>query len=86
MAGQDQEFQARTVTRAALLAKWNEGWDTLLGALANLSDQQLNDRVTIRHMPHDVHEALHRSLAHVSYHVGQIVYLASRCGARIGPT
>jgi hypothetical protein len=23
-----------------------------------------------------VHEALHRSLAHVSYHVGQIVYLA----------
>jgi|GEM_PF-6991699 hypothetical protein len=26
--------------------------------------------------PNKVHEALHRSLAHISYHVGQIVYIA----------
>ena len=72
----DEEFLARTVTRAELLAKWNEGWAVLLGALAELTDEQLQQRVTIRHLPHEVHEALHRSLAHVSYHVGQIVYLA----------
>src|ERR1035438_4973060 len=30
----DEEFQARTVTRTELLAKWNEGWEALLGALA----------------------------------------------------
>jgi uncharacterized damage-inducible protein DinB len=72
----DEEFVTRTVTREELLAKWNEGWETLLGALASLTDEQLQLTVTIRHIPHRVHEALHRSLAHVSYHVGQIVYLA----------
>jgi hypothetical protein len=32
--------------------------------------------VTIRQRSLLVHEALHRSLAHVGYHVGQIVYIA----------
>jgi hypothetical protein len=32
--------------------------------------------VTIRGQPLSVHEALHRSLAHLSYHVGQVVYIA----------
>ena len=32
--------------------------------------------MTIRGQPLTVHEALDRSLAHASYHVGQIVYLA----------
>ena len=35
-----------------------------------------------RAQPLTVAEALHRSLAHTSYHVGQIVYLAKAlCGA-----
>src|SRR5215208_3737702 len=72
----DEEFEARAVTRAELLSKWNEGWDVLLGALDTLSDGQLESTVTIRGQPLLVHEALHRSLAHLSYHVGQIVYLA----------
>lgn len=72
----EEEFQARTVTRTVLLDKWEQGWDTLLGTLANLTDEQLQLSVTIRGRPLLVHEALHRSLAHTSYHVGQIVYLA----------
>jgi uncharacterized damage-inducible protein DinB len=72
----EEEFRARTVTRAALLSKWNEGWDALLGTLATLTDEQLELTVTIRGQPLRVHEALHRSLAHLSYHVGQIVYVA----------
>jgi len=72
----EEEFEARAVTRAELLSKWNEGWDVLLGALDTLSDGQLESTVTIRGQPLLVHEALHRSLAHLSYHVGQIVYLA----------
>ena len=32
--------------------------------------------MTIRGVPHAVHEALHRSLAHTSYHVGRIVLVA----------
>jgi len=72
----EEEFRARTVTRDELLSKWNKGWDALLGTLANLTDEQLQVTVTIRGQPLRVHEALHRSLAHLTYHVGQIVYLA----------
>jgi uncharacterized damage-inducible protein DinB len=72
----DEEFAARTVTRAELLTKWAQGWDVLLATLSALSDQQLQQTVTIRGQPLLVHEALHRSLAHLSYHVGQIVYIA----------
>jgi hypothetical protein len=45
-------------------------------ALAGLDDADLNKTVSIRNVTLDVHEALHRSLAHASYHVGQIVYMA----------
>jgi hypothetical protein len=48
----------------------------LLGTLGHLNDEQLQLTVTIRRQPLRVHEALHRSLAHLSYHVGQIVYIA----------
>jgi hypothetical protein len=59
-----------------LLTKWNEGWKVLLDTLDALTDEQLDQTVTIRGQPHRVHQALHRSLAHTSYHVGQIVYVA----------
>ena len=72
----EEEFQARAVTRAELLSKWNQGWDVLLATLSALTDEQLQLTVTIRDQPLLVHEALHRSLAHTSYHVGQIVYVA----------
>ena len=72
----EEEFARRTVTRAELRTKWEAGWAALLGALDELSDEQLQQSVTIRGQPLRVHEALHRSLSHASYHVGQIVYLA----------
>src|SRR5437762_14260285 len=40
----EEEFQVRTVTRPELLAKWEQGWDALLGALATLTDEQLQHR------------------------------------------
>jgi hypothetical protein len=77
----EEEFAARTVSRETLLAKWATGWDVLFSTLATLTDADLQTTVTIRRQPLAVHEALHRSLAHISYHVGQIVYLAhAMCG------
>lgn len=72
----EEEFQRRTVTRRELLDKWDEGWSVLLATLAALTDEQLESTITIRRQPMLVHEALHRSLAHVAYHTGQIVYIA----------
>jgi hypothetical protein len=72
----DEEFQARAISRAELLAHWERGWSTLLDTLGGLTDADLERTVTIRGQPLRVSQALHRSLAHVSYHVGQIVYIA----------
>lgn len=72
----EEEFQRRSLTRAELRSKWDQGWNVLLGTLATLTDEQLPLTVTIRGQSLYVHEALHRSLAHASYHVGQIVYVA----------
>ncbi len=72
----EDEFAARSASRDELRAYWNAGWSALLEALEPLVDNDLHRSVTIRGQPLRVHDALHRSLAHVSYHVGQIVYLA----------
>jgi uncharacterized damage-inducible protein DinB len=72
----EEEFQSRTIPRAELLAQWEGGWGVLFQTLAGLTDAQLSQAVVIRGQPLLVHEALHRSLAHVAYHVGQVVYLA----------
>ncbi len=72
----DSEFEERDVTRAELQEKWAIGWGVLDAALEGLSDDDLSRVVTIRGRECAVLEALHRSLAHTSYHVGQIVYVA----------
>ena len=72
----EEEFRARTVTRGELISKWEQGWEVLLATLGTLTDEHLESTVTIRGQSLKVHEALHRSLAHLSYHVGQIVYIA----------
>jgi len=72
----EEEFDDRAVSRAEFLEKWEGGWRVLFAALDALGDDQLRDTVTIRGQALKVHEALHRSLAHVAYHVGQMVYAA----------
>ncbi len=64
------------MSRKELQAKWVDGWQVLFAALTDVSDADLGRTVTIRGEPHTVAQALHRSLAHASYHVGQIVYVA----------
>lgn len=78
----EEEFARRSVTKAELLAHWEAGWSALLATLATLRDADLDRTVTIRGQSLRVVEALHRSLAHTSYHVGQIVYAArALCGS-----
>jgi hypothetical protein len=72
----DEEFVARSVSTAALLAKWEEGWAVLLGTLGAMTDEDLARRISIRKETMSAEDALLRALAHVAYHVGQIVYIA----------
>lgn len=72
----DTEFENRHYTRAEVSAVWSEGWDTLERELSRLSDADLQRQVAIRGQGLSVSAALARSVAHVAYHVGQIVLLA----------
>lgn len=63
-------------TRPRLLAAWEAGWAALFQTLGNLQETDLLKTVTIRREEHTVFQAIHRSLTHTSYHVGQIVYLS----------
>ena len=72
----DAEFEERTYTRDEVEELWAKGFAVLDDALAPLGDADLQRTVTIRGQPMTVHAALARSLAHLSYHVGQIVHIA----------
>lgn len=73
----DAEFeQSPADSRAAILARWNEGWRILFAALDTIAPGDLTRTVTIRGEPHTVIQALSRQLVHQSQHAGQIVLLA----------
>jgi len=71
----DQEFDNDIKTKKELISKWNEGWECLFNALNPLTEKDLKKEVYIRNMGHSISEAIHRQLAHYSYHIGQIVYI-----------
>jgi len=72
----EREFEIRSYTRAEADSWWAKGWSAVESALAELKDEDLTSTVSIRRQPLSAHAALCRSLAHISYHVGQLVLLA----------
>ena len=71
----DGEFEPMMATRAELLTRWNQGWDCLFAAMDPLVPADLERAIRIRTETHTVAQAITRQLAHVPYHVGQIVLL-----------
>jgi hypothetical protein len=72
----DQEFLDDFTNRQEVLAFWEQGWRCLFASLGSLSPEDLLKTITVRGEPHSVLLAIERSLAHCSYHVGQILMLA----------
>tara|TARA_R110002072_G_scaffold269796_3_gene429194 strand:- start:66507 stop:67055 length:549 start_codon:yes stop_codon:yes gene_type:complete len=75
----DREFESPNLDRAGLMTGWHEAWeivDRALDDVANAGDAVFAKNITIRNVPLTVTDALLRSVAHVAYHTGQIVYLA----------
>ena len=58
------------------MAFWESGWACLERALNSLTEADLVQVVYIRNEGHSVQEAILRQLAHLPYHVGQLVYLS----------
>jgi hypothetical protein len=72
----DSEFVEPPATREQLRSVWEDGWNTVFGALEPLGEADLARTVTIRGEAYSVMQAISRQLAHYSYHCGQIVMLA----------
>jgi hypothetical protein len=72
----DGEFEVRKLSKAELLALWEEGWGYVLSTMRALTPDDLMREVTIRGVPHTVIKAINRQISHYAYHVGQIVYIA----------
>ncbi|MEQ8904625.1 DUF1572 family protein [Ekhidna sp.] len=70
------EFESTIKTRKEMIEKWEEGWTCFFNAIKDLKTDDLNRTVYIRNEGHTVIDAIHRQLAHYSYHIGQMVYLA----------
>jgi uncharacterized damage-inducible protein DinB len=71
----ETEFAGMRYTRSEIETKWNAGWTQLERTLAEMTDNDLPKRVTIKGKEMTADRALCRALAHVAYHLGQIVLL-----------
>jgi len=73
----DGEFiVGSNVERAAIMSLWNDGWSTLTNTFGKLRPEDLLATITIRGETMTALAAMHRGVAHISQHVGQIVMLA----------
>ena len=80
----DREFIDEFADRASLDAWWKAGWEAIEGVLVGVSDSDLPRTLLIRGEPHTLALALARSLAHTSYHCGQVVLLSRHAAAMDG--
>ena len=72
----DAEFEAEVLDRVTIMKKWDDGWQCLFDAIDGLTDKDLDTIIYIRNEGQSVMDAINRQIAHYSYHVGQIVYIA----------
>jgi len=73
----DGEFEITAAdSRQALMEKWEAGWKTLSSTMETLDETDLKRTITIRGEALSVLQAVNRHLTHLSYHTGQIVYVA----------
>ena len=72
----DEEFEEEIHSKESVLKLWHDGWNCLFQTLESLSANQLTTIIYIRSEPHSVFEAINRQIAHYSYHVGQLIFLA----------
>ena len=72
----DDEFVDTFKDRDQLISYWESGWKTLFDSLSVLSGEDLGKNVTIRGELHSVPLAMQRSLAHTTYHIGQIILIS----------
>lgn len=74
----DFEFVDDNESKEYLMQIWEEGWKLLFSTIENLKEEDLNKTVTLRQQPLSVLQAIQTEIAHISYHLGQILYIGKQ--------
>ena len=74
----EREFLDEGDSRAAIMQRWEQGWQVALRTLESLHPDDFARTITIRGEPHSVLKAIQRNLLHATHHIGQIDLLSSR--------
>ncbi len=72
----ETEFQQWDGDRESLMPHFDAGWEALTAAIQLVDDSNINQQALIRGEPHSIHQALTRSMTHLTYHVGQMAMIA----------
>lgn len=74
----DLEFVDTNYSKVRLMEIWEDGWKLLFNTIKNLKAEDLNKIVTLRQQPISVLQAIQTEIAHISYHLGQILYIGKQ--------
>lgn len=74
----DSEFVDDIESKEQLMQFWEEGWGLLLHSIQILKPEDLHKTVTLRRDPLSVIQAIQTEIAHISYHLGQILYIGKQ--------
>lgn len=74
----ENEFVDDIESKQILMKRWQDGWKLLFQTVEHLTEEDLLKTVTIRTRPISVLQALQIEMAHVSNHLGQILYIGKQ--------
>ncbi len=74
----DVEFFDEQLSREELMHKWDSGWQLLFQTLESLEETDLHKTVTLRKQKISAFSAIQTEIAHISYHLGQILYIGKQ--------
>ncbi|MGE7875082.1 DUF1572 family protein [Bacillus paramycoides] len=72
------EFIDDNESKEYLMQIWEDGWKLLFNTIENLKAEDLNKTVTLRQQPLSVLQAVQTEVVHISYHLGQILYIGKQ--------
>lgn len=74
----DDEFFDERLSREELMRKWDSGWQLLFQTVDSLVEADLHKTVTLRSQQITAFSAIQTEIAHISYHLGQILYIGKQ--------
>jgi uncharacterized damage-inducible protein DinB len=74
----DMEFVDDFETKEMLMQNWESGWKLLFDTIENLEVNDLHKTVTLRQQNSSVFQAIQTEVTHISYHLGQILYIGKQ--------